>query len=276
MSLSGKKVLLTSNGDEVSFNLALNLVKNGCRLVVAGNASQLFRNAAESLMNCVAVDEGSDRKTEKVVQVVEMDLNGNASEAIVDEAVDRAWHLLGQIDALVNCYAYEGDITPPLDLTEEELDKILRDNLKVTWLVCKAAGKRMRDYGIGGSFILLTSIIGTERGLYPGSAAYGSCLAGVNHLSRALAMELGKYKIRVNAVARGLHKSDAFIKTVSEEKQQKSVKDIVPLQRWLDVQNDLTSMVSYLVSDDSSFTTGIVIFVDGGQSIVRPRMRSYM
>lgn len=62
MSLSGKKVLLTSNGDEVSFNLALNLVKNGCRLVVAGNASQLFRNAAESLMNCVAVDEGSDKK----------------------------------------------------------------------------------------------------------------------------------------------------------------------------------------------------------------------
>ena len=66
-----------------------------------------------------------------------MDLDGNGSESIVNEVVDRAWHFLGQIDALANHYAYESDITPLLDLTEEELEKIIRHNLKVTWLICK-------------------------------------------------------------------------------------------------------------------------------------------
>ncbi|XP_057816313.1 uncharacterized protein LOC131029713 isoform X2 [Cryptomeria japonica] len=252
MNLTGKNVLLTSNGDEVSFNLALNLCKTGC-------------SSAERLKNYV---NGS------IVGVAELDMS--STESVVDEAIHKAWRSLGHIDALVNCYAYEGNVTPPLDVKEDELDKIIRLNLKGTWLVCKAVGKRMRDNAIGGSFILLTTIIGGERGLYPGASAYGACLAGVNHLARALAMELGKYKIRVNAVARGLHDSDAFLQTFSEDKKEKSVKDIVPLQRWLDVKNDLTSIVLYLVADDSSFMTGTVIYIDGGQSIVRPRMRSYM
>eukprot|EP01018_Ginkgo_biloba_P003292 Gb_27390 [translate_table: standard] len=269
-NLSGKRVLVTSNGDEVSFNLALNLVRTGCRLVLAGNGSQLGI-AAERIMN--SMDEGGERRAENVEVI---DLNVNGSEQTVDGAVDRAWQSLGAIDAFVSCHTYEGDLTMPLDLHEEEFDKILGVNLKGTWIVCKAVGKRMRDYGIGGSFIFVTSIIGTERGLYPGAAAYGSCLAGVHHLARALAMELGKYKIRVNAVARGLHNLDAFPSTVSEEKREEKAKDIVPLQRWLDVKNDLASTVLYLVGDDSSFMTGTVIFVDGGQSIVRPRMRSYM
>jgi len=92
---------------------------------VAGNGSQLFRNAAESLMNCVTVNEGGERKTEKVVQVVEMDLNGNGSESVVDEAVDRAWHFLGQIDALVNCYAYEGTIYIYIQSTEHNTIQLL-------------------------------------------------------------------------------------------------------------------------------------------------------
>ncbi|KAH9298117.1 hypothetical protein KI387_029799, partial [Taxus chinensis] len=172
MSLSGKNVLLTSNGDEVSFNLALNLSKTGCRLVLAGNGSGLA-NTMKRLKNCL---------NDNIVGVVELDMNG--TESLVDEAIHRAWCSLGQIDALVNCYAYEGTVTAPLDLTEDELDKIIRVNLKGTWLVCKAVGKRMRDNAIGGSFILLTTIIGTERGLYPGASAYGACLAGVNHLAR--------------------------------------------------------------------------------------------
>uniref|UniRef100_A0A0D6QR08 Uncharacterized protein n=1 Tax=Araucaria cunninghamii TaxID=56994 RepID=A0A0D6QR08_ARACU len=278
--LRGKNVLITSNGDEVSFNLARNLARSGCRLVLVGNASKLCI-VAERLMNCVKDGSGStSEEKEENIGVVDLDLNdlkgNNGSEAVVDEAINKAWGILGHINALVNCYAYEGNVTPCLDVTEDELDKIIRINLKGTWLVCKAVGKLMRDYAIGGSFILLTTVIGTERGLYPGAAAYGACLAGVNHLARALAMELGKYQIRVNAIARGLHNSDGFLKTFSEDKVEQSVKDIVPLQRWLDIKNDLSAMVLYLVSDDSSFMTGTVIFVDGGQSIVRPRMRSYM
>ena len=52
------------------------------------------------------------------------------------------------------------------------------------WFLLKAVGKKMRDYNSGGSIIFLTSIIGAERGLYPGAAAYGSCSAGIQQLVR--------------------------------------------------------------------------------------------
>lgn len=89
-------------------------------------------------------------------------------------------------------------------------------------------------------------------------------------------MEIGKHKIRVNAIARGLHLEDEFPKSVGKDRAEKLVKEAAPLQRWLDVKNDLASTVIYLISDGSLYMTGATIFVDGAQSIVRPRMRSYM
>lgn len=90
------------------------------------------------------------------------------------------------------------------------------------------------------------------------------------------AMEIGKHKIRVNAIARGLHLQDEFPLSVGKDGAEKLVKEVMPLQRWLDVKNDLASTVIYLISDGSRYMTGTTIFVDGAQSIVRPRMRSYM
>ncbi|MBA0842249.1 hypothetical protein Goarm_002088, partial [Gossypium armourianum] len=90
------------------------------------------------------------------------------------------------------------------------------------------------------------------------------------------ALEIGKHNIRVNAIARGLHLEDEFPKSVGKDKAEKLVKEAAPLQRWLDVKKDLASTVIYLISDGSRYMTGTTIFVDGAQSIVRPRMRSYI
>lgn len=89
-------------------------------------------------------------------------------------------------------------------------------------------------------------------------------------------MEIGKYQIRVNAIARGLHLHDEFPLSVGKERAERLVKEAAPLERWLDVKNDLASTVIYLISDGSCYMTGTTIFVDGAQSITRPRMRSFM
>lgn len=89
-------------------------------------------------------------------------------------------------------------------------------------------------------------------------------------------MDVGKYKIRVNAIARGLHLEDGYPISVGKERAKRLVKDAAPLERWLDAKNDLASTVIYLISDGSRYMTGTTIFVDGAQSLVRPRMRSYM
>lgn len=89
-------------------------------------------------------------------------------------------------------------------------------------------------------------------------------------------MEIGKYQIRVNGIARGLHLQDEFPMSVGKERAEKLVNEATPLHRWLDVAKDLASTVIYLISDGSRYMTGTTIFVDGAQSLVRPRMRSYM
>lgn len=63
---------------------------------------------------------------------------------------------------------------------------------------------------------------------------------------------------------------------MGKERAKKLVKEAAPLERWLDVKDDLASTVIYLISDGSRYMTGTTIFVDGAQSLVRPRMRSYM
>ncbi|KAF8399993.1 hypothetical protein HHK36_015866 [Tetracentron sinense] len=266
MENPAKKVLLTSNGDEISKNIAYHLAKRGCRLVLMGNESYL-RGVAEKIMGSL--------KGIVPVEVVGVDME-NEEEGVFDEAVDKARRILGNLDAFVHCYSYEGKMQDPLQLAEDEFKKIVKINFMAAWFLLKAVGKRMRDFKSGGSIVFLTSIIGAERGLYKGSAAYGSCLAGVQQLVRISALEIGKHKITVNAIARGLHLQDEYPLSVGMERAEKLVKDVMPLHRWLDVKNDLASTVIYLISDDSRYMTGTTIFVDGAQSLVRPRMRSYM
>lgn len=72
----------------------------------------------------------------------------------------------------------------PLDLVEGEFKKIVKINFMAPWYLLKAFGKRLKEQKSGGSIVFLSSIIGSERGLYQGAAAYGSCLAGVQQLVR--------------------------------------------------------------------------------------------
>ncbi|XP_071734932.1 uncharacterized protein [Rutidosis leptorrhynchoides] len=263
--MAAKKVLLTVNGDEVSRSIAYHLAKRGCRLVLVGD---------EKVLKDVA-DWIKDELKEVVIEIVGLDME-DENEAVFDEVVEKTWSILGKIDAFVNCYTYEGKMQDPLHMSEVDFKKTVRINFMAAWYLMKAVAKRMRDNKTGGSIVFMTSIIGAERGIYPGAAAYGACLGGIHQLVRTSALEIGKHQIRVNAIARGLHIDDEFPVSVGKERAQNLVKDAAPLNRWLDPKNDLASTVIYLVSDDSRYMTGTTIYVDGAQSVVRPRMRAYM
>uniref|UniRef100_A0A6N2L8X8 Uncharacterized protein n=1 Tax=Salix viminalis TaxID=40686 RepID=A0A6N2L8X8_SALVM len=266
MGSGANKVLLTSNGDGISQNIAFHLVKQGCRLVLMGNEEGL-RSIGEKITGAI--------KGAFPVEVVGMDME-EEREASFDEAVDKACRILGNLDAFVHCYTYEGKIQEPLLVTESEFKKTVKINFMSPWFLLKAVGKKMRDYNSGGSIVFLTSIIGSERGLYKGAAAYGSCSAGIQQLVRLSALEMGRYKIRVNAIARGLNLQDAYPVSEGKERAEKLVKEVVPMQRWLDVKKDIASTIIYLICDGSRYMTGTTIFLDGGQSLIRPRMRSYI
>lgn len=82
-------------------------------------------------------------------------------------------------------------------------------------------------------------------------------------------MVFGKYQIRVNAIAKGLEVSDVGVNELG-----RSSKDVVPLKRWLDIKNDLEALVLLYAGDWNKYLTGNITYVDGGLSIVRPRMKA--
>ncbi|XP_044974128.1 carbonyl reductase [NADPH] 2-like [Hordeum vulgare subsp. vulgare] len=175
-------------------------------------------------------------------------------EAAVGVALVAAWRCFGDggLDALVNCSSYDGEVQDCLSVSEDEYKKTMKVNVITPWLLIKAMAKRFRDAQSGGSVVCLTQIIGAERGLYPGAAAYGTSLGAVHQLVRLSAMELSKHKIRVNAVCHGLHLGDKFPVSVGEEKAEKATGEEMPLRRWLDPDKDLASTVLYLVGDEGS------------------------
>ncbi|KAL1353032.1 hypothetical protein HN51_016977 [Arachis hypogaea] len=266
---SNKRVLLTSNGDVVSSGIAFHLAKQGCRLLLLGN-EPILRTLANQINASLSLGDSHPK-----VDVVGLDLEDDR-ESLFHDAVDKACHILGTLDAFVNSYTYEGKMQDPLELSESEFKRIAKVNFMAAWFLLKAVGQRMRASKTGGSIVFLTSINGSERGLYPGAAAGAATMAGVQQLVRASAMEIGKYNIRVNGIVRGLHLQDEFPLSVGRERAEKFVKEAAPLERWLDAKNDLASTVIYLISDGSRYMTGTTIYVDGAQSITRPRMRSFM
>ncbi|KAG8061796.1 hypothetical protein GUJ93_ZPchr0003g16581 [Zizania palustris] len=261
-----KRVLLASGGDVISRGIASGLVTHGCSVVLVGDEGALA-GTAEEARRCGGGG----------VAVVGLDLDA-CDEAAVDAAVDRAWRCFAGLDAIVICYSYEGEVQDCLNISEDEFKKTMKVNVMTPWFLVKAIAKKFRDSesSSGGSVVFLTQIIGAERGLYPGAAAYGTSLGAIHQLVRLSAMELGKHKVRVNAVCRGLHLLDKFPVSVGKEKAEKATGDVMPLRRWLDPEKDLASTVLYLVGDESRYMTGTTVYVDGAQSIVRPRMRSFM
>ncbi|XP_023641211.1 pteridine reductase 1 isoform X2 [Capsella rubella] len=209
------------------------------------------------------------------VELVALDMEADSQDAF-DAAVQKAWTCLGNFDAFLNSYTYQGKIQDILQVSQHEFKRITKINLTAPWFLLKAVAKRMKDHRSGGSIVFMATIASGERVLYPGADAYTTTSAAIHQLVRASAMSLGKHKIRVNMISRGLHLDDEYPASVGRDRAQKLVKDAAPLGQWLNPDTDLYSTVLYFISDGSRFMTGTTVLVDGGQSLTRPRLKSYM
>lgn len=163
-----------------------------------------------------------------------------------------------RIDILVN----NAGITLGHDVFEYPLDdweKTLSINLRAPFLLTQQIGQLMRDEG--GSVINITSI-NAELG-FPSNPAYASAKGGLRQLTKALAVDLGKFGIRVNNIGPGYITTDMTAKSYgnSELRQQRTRRTI--LGRWGTPQ-DLVGLVIFLASDASSYITGQDMYVDGG------------
>lgn len=191
-----------------------------------------------------------------------------SNEAQVKNMVDFAVKQMGGVDILVN----NAGIFPRTALAEtsaEQFNKVLDVNVTGTFLCSRYASKPMIEQGTGGSIINLASIDGLHPS-YAGMSAYDSSKGAVVMFTRSLARELGKFDIRVNAIAPGGIKTEgargAMGGGTDRRKQLEELKDFMSrmVLGRMGQPDEIARVALFLASEMSSYITGITIVADGG------------
>ena len=149
-------------------------------------------------------------------------------------------------------------------MSEADWDQVVDTNLKGAWLMAQEVARHMVRLGHGGAIVNVASILGL--GGSPGVAAYCASKAGVVNLTRALAVELARHDIQVNAVVPGWIETDMTEGARSWDKLNQAVLARTPARRW-GTPEDFEAVAVYLASTGSRFHTGDVLRLDGGYSL---------
>lgn len=248
-SLKGRTVVVTGGGKGIGRGIAVAMAECGANVVITGRSGQPLNETAEQL-----------RSRGVEVLVVVSDITRAADiERIVASSLAR----FGYIDGWVNNAgsASPDDVGPLIDIREDQWDRVVDLNLKWTFFAAQAAARAMTR---GGSIVNISSRSASYPN--PGTGHYGAAKAGVENLTRTMAAEWGHRQIRVNAVAPGVVMTEELAKTLNTEGRLRRQAETVPLQR-IGRPDDIGPLCAYLVSDESSWTSGALIPVNGGSIV---------
>lgn len=244
--LTGKTALITGASSGLGAHFARLLAGAGARVVVAARRAERLS---------ALVDELKGQGHEALA--VTMDVTDSDS---VEAGFSAAEQAFGVCDILVN-NAGIGDPVPFLDMTEGNWRSMLDTNLDGAWRVAHRACKAMAKGGQGGSVINIASILGLRVG--SALSHYAVAKAGVVQLTKAMALELARENIRVNAIAPGYFRTEMNSDYFDTEHGQKYIRSKVPMRR-LGQLEELDGPLLLLASDAGAFMTGSVLNVDGG------------
>ena len=248
LELKGKRALITGGSGAIGRAIASRLAAEGVTTAIG------YRTNIESAEQ--TAEELRARGAQAIVLPVDV-----RDEASIAEFFRRGVEALGGLDILVNCagIAYFGDST---EYRCEDWDDVIHTNLRGTFLASKVAAQHFKSRG-HGDIVNISSSVSTT-GSFEG-AAYAASKAGINALTRSLALELAPFDIRVNGVAPGRIAS-RFRRTTSGEYFQFMIEQ-TPLKR-LGLPDEVSCMVAFLASRVCGFLTGETVFVTGGLGAV--------
>jgi NAD(P)-dependent dehydrogenase (short-subunit alcohol dehydrogenase family) len=247
--LAGRVAIVTGGGTGIGAGITRALARHGADIVLASRRRAHLEPTALEV-------QALGRKT----LICEMDVRDRqACERAVAEALDR----FGRIDLLVN-NAAGNFLVRAAELSEKGWRAVIDIVLTGTFNMSQAAYPALRDAG-GGSIVNITTTYAGSGA--PFMAHSGAAKAGVLNLTRTLAVEWGRDRIRVNAVAPGLVEGTEGARRLAESIGiVDAYRRQVPLGRLV-TTDDVAATVLFLASDAASMITGAEVTVDGGESL---------
>ena len=253
-NLKGKVALVTGGGRGIGKFIATGLAEAGADLIITSRKLKNLETTAQELENFYEV------------RVVPIACDMSKKEDI-DTLVNKATEVFPTIDILVNDAGATWG-APTLQFPIEKWDYVFNVNLRGVWILTQKIANLMKDHG-GGSIINIASIAGmrgTDELGHP-AVSYSASKAGLINLTMNLAIKFAHHKIRVNAIAPGLFRTDMM--AYLEKPEMKAVYDIavgmIPLQRTGDI-DDMKGVAVFLASEASAYMTGAILVVDGGST----------
>jgi NAD(P)-dependent dehydrogenase (short-subunit alcohol dehydrogenase family) len=251
-SLAGKACVVTGASRGLGRAIALAFADRGADVVLGARS----RSGLEAVAHEI---EAKGRRA--VVQPTDVN-HVSQVRALADAAVAR----LGRIDVWVNNAGgftdEPGSTTEWLDVTEAGWEAMVRLNLTAQVFGGQAAARAMKDRDTGGSIIFLSSI----DSLYAapgGEGIYGACKAALNNIVQTMAVELGQYRIRVNAIAPAVVETPLTAPWLATEADRRKRSAFYPLRR-VGQPEDVAAAAVYFASDDAAWVSGAVLLVSGG------------
>ena len=260
MELQARVALVTGAGSGIGRASAVTLAAHGAKVALLGHTRRDLEVAAAAI-----TASGGE------AIVLEADV---ADEAQMNEAVARMVEAFGRVDIVVANAGINGVWAPIDTLKPEEWDQTIAVNLRGTYLTLHTTVPVMKAHG-GGSIIIVSSINGNRTFSSPGATAYSATKAAQVAMTKQLALELGRHKIRINAVCPGKISTEIDDNTSIRDAGETAVPvewpegDIPLTEGAPGAAMDVADVILFLASHRARHVTGVPIYVDGGQGLLR-------
>ena len=245
--LTGKKAFVTGASRGIGRVIAVALAAAGADVAIAARSEE---GLAETAREVTALGRKAFVFPLDVTQQEDV-------AAVVAEAIK----MLGHLDIVFNNAGGSNFMVPFMDMRISGWEKVLRLNLDSTVYVCQAVGPHLRERG-SGSVINVASVAGLAAA--PGLVPYGASKAAVVSLTRTLAVEWAPLGIRVNALCPGWTATDLNKNLWDGPDGGQATVANVPMRRWAKAE-EMAGPAVFLASEASSYMTGQVLVIDGGQ-----------
>lgn len=253
-SYQGKKAIVTGAGRGIGRAIALRFAEQGADLTLAARSRDELDAVAHEV-----------RQRGRQAWVIPTDMSDlDQAQALIDKAREA----MSRIDILVNNAggggSVRGAVGPIETATPEAFDAVYALNLKSPFFASMRAVNAMIEQGDGGVILNIVSIDGLAPA--PWEAVYGSAKAAFISLTASMAVELGRHKIRINAIAPSLIDTQLVARHLASDEQRMNRSSFFPINR-VGRPEDIAGAAVYLCSDEAGWVSGETLRIAGGQKV---------